>query len=245
MLKLLVPLLILLAAFSVRSQMTDVQREGYRGNVKSVKTWSQDVYPKASNERDFERDFLFDKDGRLLEDVFYFGGQRTKHFVLEGANVSLSEYFSNDPRVKLQLLGSIDGGVKKKVDSRYETKYIYKFDSNNRLAESREVNNDGSLNSRTEFSYDNSGLLSAEVDYDENGKKSSENSYSYDSSGNVIREVWVSYGDVDKKTTYYSYSDYKFDQNSNWTYRKRTTYINKKQDKIEEISSEHRDIKFY
>jgi len=238
--------LILLSVAVCAQRMTDSQLEGFNGKVKAATTWNETITPKPKvpGEREFETDYSFDENGRALTEVTYFAGDRTTYFILDGERVSKSEHFENDPRVKMHLLASIDG-PKSKGDSRYDKKYLYHYDSIGRVVEAKELSNEGKQTWLTEYGYGEGTVLAKETNYGEGGKKRWEYTFTNDANGLAIREVDVDFDFDDKKTSVYSYSDYKLDSHGNWTQRKRTSYKDKDAKKIDKIEIEHRQITYY
>lgn len=207
-------------------RMTDRDLDGFRGTVKIVESWSEERGPdgKPVKKPEVMNIEAYDVEGNRASSTSYWTGEKNTFFALEGDRVANTERITNDPRVKMQMLGTIEtGGEKKPRDKRYDQRYKYEYDNNGRITEIRQYLNDGKLWLTKKFTYDALGRISTEKGTIEDRPRYQE-TLSYYTDGNVVESVYVDFDSKGKKdTNYFRYTNYKFDKAGNWIERTETT----------------------
>jgi hypothetical protein len=207
-------------------RMTDRDLEGFRGNVKVVESWSEQQGPdgKPVKKPEVMNIEAYDIEGNRVSETSYWTGEKNTYFVLDGDRVAKTERITNDPRVKIQMLGTIEtGGQKKPKDKRFDERYKYEYDKSGRITELKQYFSDGKLWLTKKFTYDTAGRIILEKGTIEDRPRYQE-SLTYDSNGNEIESVYVDYDSQGKKDTdYFKYTNYKFDKAGNWIERTETT----------------------
>lgn len=206
--------------------MTDRELEGFRGKVKVVESWSEDSGPdgkpaKRPEVMDIE---AYDLEGNRVSSTSYWTGEKNTYFALDGDRVAKTERITNDPRVKMQILGTIETGDEKKPkDNRFDERYKYEYNKNGRITEVKQYLSDGNLWLTKKFTYDAAGRIILEIGTIEDRPRFQQ-SVIYDANGNEVESIYVDYDSRGKKDTdYFKYTNYKFDNAGNWIKRTETT----------------------
>lgn len=216
-------------------KMTDRDLESLKGKPKMVQHWSSEVGAdgKLLKVPVVMADETYDGDGAIIEKTFFLAGDREKFFTLEGSRVSKSERFE-DPRVKMVVMGMLEmSGSKKTKDSRYDNKYVYRYDTHNRIVEVQQYSNDGSPWQKKKYEYDQSGRLLKETGSIE-GRPSYSEVLRYGEDRNVAESTYTGHNSGrGRDVTRTVYSDYKLDVYGNWYERKAVVYNGKKVERTE------------
>jgi hypothetical protein len=199
----------------------DLAQAGLKGKVRFIVEEEQES-PKSPREPSSETHY--DADGNLVRHITYDSGYPSQVTVwgwIDGMRVSFSNSISypfgegpNEKKIEIiQELMESPGAVKR--DERYDQRYEYTYDPQNRVAELKLSYNDGSLASTTKYEYKGNTLVS-KIYSDENSITSwtVEN---LDAAGNVVGEKSFDPRGKTESATVYKYD---FDTNGNWTVRK-------------------------
>lgn len=235
---------------------TDVQDEQLKGKVKSVLGATEDLTGNwAVKGKKPSIDDFYSESGQRTKKVLYdFKGNPSTVAVygfIDGARVSKAaeiRYEYNPPIMAMPLVGAKPNVVKtpepiKPADSRYLTKYEYKYDENKRVKEIVRYSNNGQMSSKYSYIYD--GNKVEESFFDREGKLLSKTIEAFDEKGNLIQKIFV-HSNTSLPDTVYDYTYQTFDSQGNWT--KRT--INGKEGRMDgkfnmQNYIEYRSISYY
>lgn len=207
-----------------KRQTTDAQDDGLKGKVKSVIEEEEDLTGNWSvSGIKMSTEDYYNEQGNKIKRIFYDykGNPSTVNVYgyIDGARVtrygSLSfEY--NPPIMAVPLSSAKAESVKKPADTRYNTKYEYKYDEKGRLIESLGYANNGELNGKTVFAYDGNKIEKSS--YNKEGKLASKTIDVVDEKGNLIEKTFVR-SDSKMPDTIYTFTYESFDEKGNWTKR--------------------------
>lgn len=228
-------------------KMTDRELDGFKGKVKFVEGWSEETGLSKKTVKDkpeISDDVVYDEAGNEVKYTFYYMGERTTYFVLEGDKVSKSERFQASAVEGLKMATALGPRKSKPADDRYETKFKYDYDKNGRIIVERRYSNDGSLKRRISYSYGRDNWPLSETSYIDGPHY--KKTFKYDGSGNLAEEISINYDQNGNEASLlsYKYTDYKLDKTGNWIERKETiSHPGEKEPP--RIYIEHRNIIYY
>lgn len=196
---------------------SDAADDSLRGTVKTVfqeqedlsGTWS--VQGRIRNRMDY-----YNERGNLTKqaDYDYKGnlGGIVVYGYIDGARVSKSKSIEREYNPPPIVIAAPPGAVQTKSDSRYSTKFTYRYDDKKRLIERNWIMSNGETSSRDVYKY--SGNQREWLTYSREGSLSSRQVSIVDDKGNDVEETSFepSDGSVQNK---YSYT-YEFDAKGNW-----------------------------
>ena len=194
--------------------MSDRDLEGLKGKVKLVESWSEDAGANGKPLRKPEvmTSDTYDEQGNQIASTSYYTGERNTYFTLDGERVSKSERITNDPRVIIQGMATIETpGGNEPRDKRYDSKYKYEYDQNGKIIQWSKYMNDGKLWTVRKYVYDSIGRLVSEKGAIE-GRPRYEEILKYDSNGNEVESTYIDYVGADKETSYFRYGNYRLDK---------------------------------
>lgn len=203
---------------------TDAQDERLKGKVKSVIEEEEDLTGNWSvSGIKMSTEDYYNEQGNKIKRIFYdYKGNPLSVSVygyIDGARVSKSgslHFEYNPPIMAVPLSSAKAESVKKPADTRYTTKYEYKYDEKGRLIESLGYANNGELNGKTVFVYNGNKI--EESSYNREGKLTSKTIDLIDEKGNVIEWTYL-HSDSKFPDTKYTYTYESFDEKGNWTKR--------------------------
>jgi hypothetical protein len=210
-----------------KRQGTDAEDEGLKGKVKTVFSEDEDLSGTWSV-RKRKATFMsyYDKHGNLVREERYdYRGnpaEITLYGYLDGERVSVSKYLDYEYNPPAIAIASPPGEPQPRRDTRYSTKYTYKYE-HGRLIEKDWYNNAGQLFSRSIYKY--TGNQKEILGYDDKGTLDRKDLYTLDDKGNVLEEITYNAKD-DSIRSKYSYS-YEFDAKGNWTRRTVSKWVTK------------------
>jgi len=247
-----IPILLLLVSLfylNVNSQkkMTDKEFEGLQGKVKSVYTDNADLQIQNGKPiifgRETDFDELYDKDGNMTQNSFYYMGDRRTFVFIDGEKTAKITQFKPS-RASIAIdEKKIDDS--KPRDPRYDLKFKYEYDANGRIIKEIIYRNDGTLFTKTDYQYNDKGKLIGEIWY-LNDKISKNIFYAYDAKGILTEKKSVPTG-VNGETdpAIFLFKDYKFDAQGNWIQRTQTTIYYRNGKKLEPQRIYYRKIEYY
>lgn len=200
---------------------SDASDEGLRGRVKSVRTdlQSSAEAPLTQAETRSSLTTYNDKGNKLRTESYDFKNNLaliTVYGYLDGARVSASKFIQRDYSLVVGIAG---GGSNKKMDTRYEHRFEFKYDDQKRLSELTDFLSNGEIMERYVYKYD--GNQKEEALYTGNGKLARRYLYLLDDKGNIVeRTGFDRNGTLASKTSY----TYEFDSHGNWTRRTMTRH---------------------
>jgi hypothetical protein len=232
-----------------QKKMTDREFNGLKGRVKSVYIEDADLEivkgkPIVKN-RQMQFDELYDENGNMTQSSMYYMGDRDIFSFIDGEKTSKSADFYSPTASKAVIAASVKN-QSKPLETRYDKKYQYEYDTKGRIIEERKYRNDGTLFLKSTYKYNDAGNPIEQILYSD--EKVSENYYyTYDSKGNLIELKFVPTGiNGETDITIHRFKDYKFDVQGNWTQRTQTTiYTDREGRKKENQSIYYRKIEYY
>ena len=199
---------------------SDATDDGLHGGVKSVfeesedlsGTWSvqgrkpgsKESYNKTGN---LTKKELYDYKGNLSEITVYG--------YVDGTRVSNSKAIEQSYNPPPVIVSSPPGAAKPKSDSRYSTKFTFRYDAQKRLVEKTWFQNNGDVRIRYVYKY--SGNQREELVYAADGSLNQRYISLLDDKGNEVEETSFDTSDGSIRNKY-SYA-YEFDQKGNWIKR--------------------------
>ncbi|HET9714367.1 MAG TPA: hypothetical protein VFP64_20935 [Pyrinomonadaceae bacterium] len=212
---------------------SDAGDEGLRGPVKSVRTEIQYLSetPVTTGGMRTSLTTYNEKGDKLRTESYDFKNNLyliTVYGYLDGNRVSASKYIQREygPPV-----GSGGGGPRpsnRKMDTRYQQRFEFRYDEKNRLTEKTDFLSNGDMLHRYVYKYE--GNQKQELLYLEDGSPAARHLYILDDKGNAIeRTDFEPDGSVRSKISY----TYEFDSNGNWT--KRTSSWNVVSDRLRQL----------
>jgi hypothetical protein len=204
---------------------SDVEDDGMKGKVKSVSLSKEDLTGtwSVSGIKMSIEDF-YDEKGNKIKQIFYdYKGnpnEITVYGFIDGMRVSNSGTvnYEDNPTITVPFaIGAKPNSVAKPADTRYKTKYEYKYDENKRLKEIIRYRNNGEILRRTVFSYNGNKLEEVWLDGEE-GKSTFKSIETYDNKSNLIEQIFI-YPNSSSLGSKYAYTYESFDEIGNWTKR--------------------------
>jgi hypothetical protein len=233
-----------------QKKATDRELDGLEGEVKYL----SNEYSEKNGAKRTESEYFYDKDGKLTEILYTASNFKYVYSVIDGfktfKNVKIKKV--NEPENVLRTAPIEEPKPIEKPekltapDERFDFKYVYEYDSLNRIATERHFLNNNKLFRLTKYEYDDKERVRIEKVNDSVALTKFE--YKYDKDGNLIkkledRDIKGAGFDSKNRTVY---SDYKFDIQKNWTQRKSTRYYVTYGGKPEVMENYHyRTIKYY
>lgn len=198
---------------------TDADDEGLRGPVKSVRTEIQYVSETPFTQGG-TRSWLTnynEKRNKLRTESYDFKNNLiiiTVYGYLDGNRVSASKYIQREYGLPVGRGGGGYAPSNKEMDSRYQQRFMFKYDEKKRLIEKTDFSSNGDLMQRSVYKYE--GNQKEELVYFANGELMWRHLYILDDKGNVIERT--DFGRDGSVSSKFSYT-YEFDSNGNWTRR--------------------------
>ncbi|MFZ1699260.1 MAG: hypothetical protein WBO10_00335 [Pyrinomonadaceae bacterium] len=196
---------------SAQTKMTDLEFDGYRGNVRTVSIETMPIsgsgYVQLKNKRVVWEKWSYDTYGRKSEEYNPQARSRVTYRTIDGVKTSSLKVEKGEPSPPLNL------------------KFAYEYDSHGRVKAERIYLSDDKSPSLKTFEYDENGRISKNIDNELDSTTSAV--YKYDNTGNLIEKIEEQkgkgeFGSDSKRRTVYS--AYKVDVHGNWTERKSTMY---------------------
>lgn len=231
----------------VKKLKTDAEDDGLKGKVKSVIEETQGLSGQMANKtRRRSSENYYDEQGNQIKRVLYSSEGQPFDITVYGyidnkrvSNTGFIRYESDPP----PMLVAGSGGKPKKFDSRYQTRYEYKYDAKGNLIEMLMYHNDDSLYLR--YVYEYSGNTIKGKVYSEDGSLNSQDISILDAKGNITESTYYDapLKGWDEKLTY-KYEE--FDAQGNWIKRIETlTRVFGGRSKVEWSAVEYRTITYY
>jgi len=200
---------------------SDATDGGLQGTVKTVFEQEDDLSGTSSvQDKKWKRMDYYNQRGNLTKAEFYdYKGNLssiTVYGYIDGARVSISKSIEreyNPPA--LAAIGPAQVAAEKKYDSRYSTKYAYRYDDQKRLVEKTWFMNDDEMSSRNVYKY--SGNERETVGYSRDGSVHQRYVTIFDAKGNEVERTDFAPKDGSVREKY-SYA-YEFDAKGNWIKR--------------------------
>ena len=202
---------------------SDLYKDNLKGKVKSVALYNID-HERRQTDKFIVSEEFYNEEGDRVRGVYYNDNSRPRSVAVYGYvnGVRVARWGSvKDQNGQLPSDRSVQVPVSdqqptRKSDKRYDTKYIYKYDSSGRLAEEVHVSNAGELQTRTVYKYESPTrrLIQEFADGKEELARTTE---TLDDAGNVV-ELWLY--DEDKKVQDIQVIKHEFDSQGNWIVEK-------------------------
>jgi TonB family protein len=243
----------LLCVCSILAQAKKSDREdaGLKGKVKTV--FAQDARLSESGGQWIEDNRLpsyeetYDEQGNITKRLAYDyrGNLRdtTIYTAIDGQKTSKWESIHHDYDPP-PAMAPPSSGTPKPRDPRFDNRYVYKYDSRGNRTEETLYKSDGSQGNRNVTTFDDKGNKVKWEHYTAEGELNFSNTSKFDSKGNLIEVTYYhANGTISSK---YSYADYVFDTNGNWTKRKTLKWTTKDgQSLFEPYQITYRTITYY
>jgi hypothetical protein len=208
----------------IKKLTTDAQDDGLKGKVKSLSLSNEDLSGNWSvSEKKLSVEDFYDENGNKIKHLFYdyrgYPLEISVYGFLDGMRVSSYKMFESDDSPNITVaIGSADktDTVKKVPDTRYTTKYEYKYDTQRRLKEIILYRNDGDIYIRNVHSYSENKI--EKDSFDDNGKLTYKSVETYDIKANLIEDI-ITRPNPPYSSTTYKYQYEAFDKQGNWTKR--------------------------
>ena len=207
---------------------SDAADSGLHGEVKTVLQESEDLTGTWSVQgRKLSAMDYYNQGGNLTkaESYDYKGnlGEITVYGYIDGARVSKSKSIEREYNPPPIVIASPPGAVQPKSDSRYSTKYTYRYDDQKRLVEKNWIMSNGVTASRDVYKY--SGNQLEMLGYSGDGSLNRHSVTILDDKGNEVEETEFGAKDGSVRNKY-SYS-YEFDAKGNWIKRVTSKWVTK------------------
>jgi hypothetical protein len=195
---------------------SDASDDQLKGKVKSVVVTDEDLTGnwRAAGIKKFEENYYNTK-GRKLKRVFYdskgFPFSITVYGFIDGNRVANEKFVRNEYNHPMTINKS---EIVKPADTRYTTKYDYKYDGRGRIEEINNYRNNGELSRRVTYTYD--GNKATESWFEDGGKLVSKTIREFDAKHNLAVETFVGLT-ADFGDSRYNFAYEAFDKNGNWT----------------------------
>lgn len=230
----------------------DIVLEGFKGKVKTVTIEEAELVKKAEKfvelKRKMKEVIEFNESGFLKEKIDYERGSKDTFQFIDGYKTIKASYFQrpdSEDSCRTSITALAIDQSNESTDSRYNTRFKYKFDEAGRVKEEIIYLSSGDLWLREVFSHDSKGLRNKIARFEGNGNKPYEQIFTFDSNGNEI-EMKYDYPEPDEEDAIFAYSDYQFDTNGNWTKRTKSKVTIKKGKRIvTPMSVVYRTITYY
>lgn len=244
-----------LTVFSQKKQ-TDLEFEGLKGKVKSVRRSSMYLgtkdEPVVKPERFYGRIEFYNSDGNLFEEHDPKYGIKYVYQFVDGY-LSMKEVLVDRQKDSTIMPEGSAGNAETmekpvktlKPDKRFESRFDDEFDEKGRLKLRRIFGSDGNMQSIDHYSYNADGLIETRV-HNSYGSKWSY-TFSYDAGGN-IKEKIMKRSDAENVVDLVNrseYRDYKFDAQGNWIERRYTLHSESEGETTVTEAMEYRDITYH
>ena len=185
---------------------TDLEKRGFKGKVKSIKSTTYKAIEKFGKiQKGEEVDKLlsiFNEKGNFTERIYSKNGKidsKQTYIYNDKGNIIEQKEYDSDGNLKLQTTYNYDDNgnkIEENTFGGYQTqKTTYKYDDKRREVESlltlsfQGIN--GSAELRITKEYDQKGNIIEEKNYNNHNKLSSKGIYTYDERGNKIKEIFI------------------------------------------------------
>lgn len=185
---------------------TDLEKRGFKGKVKSIKSTTYKAIEKFGKiQKGEEVDKLlsiFSEKGNFTERIYSKNGKidsKQTYIYNDKGNIIEQKEYDSDGNLKLQTTYNYDDNgnkIEENTFGGYQTqKTTYKYDDKRREVESlitlsfQGIN--GSAELRITKEYDQKGNIIEEKNYNNHNKLSSKGIYTYDERGNKIKEIFI------------------------------------------------------
>lgn len=204
-------------------QTTDAQDNNLSGKIKSVIEDTQ-YNPKGNRYRSSEQ--YYDERGNLTKELSYQESGYPDNITVWGyidgnrVNNSGSIYYDDDqlpPSERTEIIQRIDETPvsNAEVDTRYSSKFIYKYNENGQLIEKQHFSNNGQIFTRNVYKY--KANQREELTYGQDGSQWSQTIAILDKNGNIIeRHLMDANGKIGDKEI----NVHEFDAQGNWIVEK-------------------------
>lgn len=205
----------------VKKVKTDAEDVGLKGKVKSVALSKEDLTLTWSigGVQTYSEDF-YNESGYLIKLISYYKGSPNSIWVfgyLDGMRVSDGKIIDyGGDLFGMVVIGNAAKKERKTPDTRYSSKYEYKYDDKKRLTEKSVYGNDGELTYKIVYLYD--GNKVEETTTNGEGKINWKIIEVFDEKSNMIEKTFVISGGSSSGTIY-KYTYQSFDEKGNWTKR--------------------------
>lgn len=219
---------------------SDLEDENLKGKVKSVVEERQNFKDgKADGARYTSVEKIYNEQGNLTKQISYnntkFPSSIKVFGYIDGNRVSVTNYIAAESSPPPPAPMAMPSGTPKKFDSRYQVKYIYKYDEANNLSELLFYSNSGEMTSRTVYA--RTGSKIEETVYRTDSTIERKNFRVVNDKGETIEESYP----VKRLQEEYQYRHRhtfdEYDNKGNWT--KRTTIFSKITNGTETVESSY------
>ena len=209
----------------VKEVRSDLFHQNLKGRVKSVATYNID-HDRRQTDKFIVSEEFYNEDGDRTQGVYYNDYSQPRNVAVYGFidNMRVARWGDvKDKNGKRPSDRSVQVPVSdkerrpaKKTDKRYDTRYVFKYDSSGRLAEEVHLSNTGELLTRTVYKYETPTrrLIREFADGTDEIARTTE---ILDDAGNVI-ELWLY--DEYKKVQDIQVIKHEFDPQGNWIVEK-------------------------
>lgn len=185
---------------------TDLEKQGFKGKVKSIKSTTYKAMEKFGEiQKGEEVDKLlsiFNEMGNFNERIYSKNGKidsKQTYIYNNQRNIIDKKEYDSDGNLKLQTTYDYDekgNKIEENTFGRFETKKTtYKYDDKGREVESLITFSfqgiDGSVELRITKEYDQKGNVIEEKNYNNRNQLSNRNIFTYDERGNRIKEIFI------------------------------------------------------
>lgn len=185
---------------------TDLEKQGFKGKVKSIKSTTYKAMEKFGEiQKGEEVDKLlsiFNEMGNFTERIYSKNGKidsKRTYIYNNQRNIIDKKEYDSDGNLKLQTTYDYDekgNKIEENTFGRFETKKTtYKYDDKGREVESLITFSfqgiDGSVELRITKEYDQKGNVIEEKNYNNRNQLSNRNIFTYDERGNRIKEIFI------------------------------------------------------
>ena len=208
----------------VKETRSDLFHQNLKGKVKTVATYNID-HDRRQTEKYIVSEEFYNQDGDRVRGVYYNDNSQPRNVAVYGFidNMRVARWGDvKDDKGQLPSDRSVQIPVSdkeepaRKSDTRFDTRYVFKYDSAGRLAEEVHLSNTGELLTRSVYKYETPTrrLIREFAGGTEELARMTE---ILDDAGNVI-ELWLY--DEDKKVQDVQVMKREFDPQGNWTVEK-------------------------
>ena len=184
---------------------TDLEKQGFKGKVKSIKSTTYKAIEKFGEIQKGEKFsgffYTFNKDGNFIECISdeKENNSRQTFIYNDKGNIIEQKEYDSEGSLKSQTTYNYDDNgnkIEENTFGGYQTqKTTYKYDDKGREAESLITLSFQGINGCAELritkEYDQKGNIIEEKNYNNHNKLSSKGIYTYDERGNKIKEIFI------------------------------------------------------
>ena len=208
---------------SLKPRQSDAQIDGLKGKVREIITGSEKPNKK---DRKLEQHCYYGLDGNEIKTIWFMTGYPSEIVMwgwIDGMRVGRSNFIEYGPGEGpnedgiTNIITSVPAETKErpKRDERYSERYVFQFDTNNRIIEKKTYQNDGELWTRDVYVYKPN--RTEKITYDQKGKLNSKTVDIYDAAGNTVEvQSFDDNGKLEGTAVY----EYQVDAIGNWIVRK-------------------------